>query len=133
MKQQFITYEIALKLKELGFDEECLYAYYHKSDLKNFKENHYMLVGDRNNTQLTDGRISAPLWQQVIDWFRVKYNVLIIVYSNASGYLFEFSDAEGGTHRYDSGYSGTNDSGCWDTFEEALEAAIKMIITMKCD
>ena len=23
MKEQFVTYEIALKLKELGFDEEC--------------------------------------------------------------------------------------------------------------
>ena len=27
MKDQFVTYEIALKLKELGFDEEC-FAYY---------------------------------------------------------------------------------------------------------
>ena len=28
MKKQFVTYEIALKLKELGFDEECLAIYY---------------------------------------------------------------------------------------------------------
>jgi hypothetical protein len=27
MKEQFVTYEIALKLEELGFDEEC-FAYY---------------------------------------------------------------------------------------------------------
>ena len=24
MQKQFVTYEIALKLKELGFDEECI-------------------------------------------------------------------------------------------------------------
>ena len=77
MQREFVTYEIALGLKKLGFDEECLYAYYHKSDLKNFKENHYVLVGDRNNTQLTDGRISAPLWQQVVDWLWVRYHVVI--------------------------------------------------------
>ena len=27
MKKQFVTYEIALKLKKLGFDEEC-FGYY---------------------------------------------------------------------------------------------------------
>ena len=28
MKKQFVTYEIALKLKELGFDEECINEYW---------------------------------------------------------------------------------------------------------
>lgn len=28
MKEQFVTYEIALKLKELGFDEKCVASYY---------------------------------------------------------------------------------------------------------
>lgn len=27
MKEQFVTYEIALKLKELGFDEKCFYYF----------------------------------------------------------------------------------------------------------
>lgn len=27
MTKQFVTYEIALKLKELGFDEECFCTY----------------------------------------------------------------------------------------------------------
>ena len=84
MKKQFVTYEIVLKLRELGFDEECLYAYYHLSDLNNFKKNDYVLVGDRNNTQLKNDRISAPLWQQAIDWLREehKLHVAVLPYKN---------------------------------------------------
>lgn len=124
MNKQFVTYEIALKLKELGFNELCLAQYFIKS---------CNLITEKDFSVVYDNMLNAPLWQQVIDWFRVKYNVLIIVYSNASGYLFEFSDAEGGTHRYDSGYSGTNDSGCWDTFEEARTASILMAIARECN
>ena len=31
MEEQFVTYEIALKLKELGFNEEC-FGYYHVNE-----------------------------------------------------------------------------------------------------
>ena len=30
MKEQFVTYEIALKLKELGFDEPCIAYYFNR-------------------------------------------------------------------------------------------------------
>jgi hypothetical protein len=76
MKNEFITYEQSLELKELGFDEECLFAYYGKSDLSNFKESDYELCGDRHNSSFKeDGRVSAPLYQQVFRWFREKYNL----------------------------------------------------------
>ena len=57
MKNEFIPFQQALELKELGFDEECLFAYYGKSDLSNFKESDYELCGDRNNSSLKDGRV----------------------------------------------------------------------------
>ena len=34
MEEQFVTYEIALKLKELGFDEKCLVWYYLPANAK---------------------------------------------------------------------------------------------------
>lgn len=64
MEKEFVTYDIALKLKELGFDEECLGAYMgHK----------LVIVGDNLiQTNVTayeaNNYIKAPLWQQVIDW-----------------------------------------------------------------
>jgi len=73
MEKEFIPYKQALQLKELGFDEECIYAYYHTNDLDNFKPNDYVLCGDRSNSMLDkDGRISAPLYQQAFRWFREK-------------------------------------------------------------
>jgi hypothetical protein len=75
MKNEFIPYQQSLELKELGFDEECLFAYYGKSDLSNFKESDYELCGDRHNSSLKDGRVSAPLYQQVFRWFRDNYDL----------------------------------------------------------
>ena len=77
MKEQFVTYEIALKLKELGFNEECL-AYYHDKT-----EPYLCRYLDSNNGAfnincrhvLFDTDCTAPLWQQAIDWFIEKYNI----------------------------------------------------------
>ena len=80
MEKQFVTYEIALALKELGFDEECL-AYYAKPTTKEdielfFTSGVYGWV-KQNNTILQ--KCTTPLWQQAIDWFREKagYNIYL--------------------------------------------------------
>ena len=76
MKEQFVSYEIALKLKELGFDECCLAVY--------FKDKFQLIKGfNINNVDLHVANemdaILAPLWSQVIDWFLINYNIWIIV------------------------------------------------------
>lgn len=60
MKQEFVTYEQALALKELGFNEPCLAS------------------RDMNNEE---GLIQMPLKQQVFRWFREKHNL-----NNGIGY-----------------------------------------------
>ena len=78
MKEQFVTYEIALKLKELGFDEPCL-AYFQK-DLHVYSQV-IMFDGinspnlDVINSKITENHklvygieVTAPLWQQAFDW-----------------------------------------------------------------
>lgn len=59
MEKQFVPYELAVKLKELGFDEECL-GVYGESDNKLYMINYI------NHPDIT----RAPLWQQAFDWFR---------------------------------------------------------------
>ena len=75
MKNEFIPYEEALALKELGFDEPCFSIYYSKN--KSFSWHHHK---DHTNdeTMLDNGEfnISAPLYQQAFRWFREKYNIL---------------------------------------------------------
>jgi hypothetical protein len=63
MKTEFIPYEQALELKELGFDERTLRAYY--------KESEQLL--DIGSGNMYDTK--APLYQQAFRWFREKYNL----------------------------------------------------------
>ena len=73
MKDQFVTYEIALALKELGFDEEC-FGYY--------KIDEQELIDEKwgQHPNKSSWTINAPLWQQVIDFIWEKYHILINTY-----------------------------------------------------
>ena len=72
LEEQFVTYEIALKLKELGFDEKCFKVYDELGFIQDEKE----------MDELNLIKLNAPLWQQVIDWFREKYNIHIWITYN---------------------------------------------------
>ena len=70
MEKEFVSYEQAVALKELGFNEPCL-RFYTKSDCSSIlsldADN-----GDTNSylTTLHKNYVSAPLKQQVFRWFR---------------------------------------------------------------
>ena len=84
MIEQFVTYEIALKLKELGFDEEC-FAIFFKGILNNGRTVNYIsddwqssfYKNKINSESNSIDIVSAPLWQQAFDWFREKHNMYI--------------------------------------------------------
>ena len=121
MKNEFIPYEQALALKGLGFDEPCF----------GWFDTGYLRVGDVESKHVQGlGELLAPLYQQAFRWFREKHNILATVYSNASGYLYEWSDNVGGTDRGWSDYEGPNDGGVWNTYEEAELACLKKLIEL---
>jgi hypothetical protein len=66
MEKEFIHYELALELKELGFDENCL-AFYDK-------ESKLIITG------ISKVRYSPKLWtptfSQAFRWFREKYHII---------------------------------------------------------
>jgi hypothetical protein len=78
MKTEFIPYNEALELKELGFDEPCFGRYY-------YKDSYPMLNPNSGETELvfefcqyikqTEITILAPLYQQAFRWFREKYDL----------------------------------------------------------
>ena len=78
MEKQFVTYEIALKLKELGFDEECLAWYLPEIYIKDNICTPILGAYCRNWSSSKD-RLNCPLYQQVTDWFREKHNIHIEV------------------------------------------------------
>ena len=74
MNKEFIPYEQALALKDLGFDEPCMAIYYSKD--KSFSWHHHK---DHTNDEpiLDSGEfnISAPTFSQAFRWFREKYGL----------------------------------------------------------
>jgi hypothetical protein len=75
MENNFVSYEIALELKELGFDEKCLAIYSNanrKTGLYTLKEFRLKLI--KQYSQENKG-VKAPLFQEVFDWFREKHKL----------------------------------------------------------
>jgi hypothetical protein len=72
MNKEFIPYEQALELKELGFDERTLDAYYKTTD-GGVSLLRFIDKGRQINYPFV--RIPAPLYQQAFRWFREKYNL----------------------------------------------------------
>jgi hypothetical protein len=80
MKSEFIPYEQALVLKELGFDEPC-FGNHTETDFYDYKGGVGVKItkriilstinGIRNYNQ--EGQVSAPTFSQAFRWFREKY------------------------------------------------------------
>ena len=74
METEFVTYQQALALKELGFDEECLAGYIRLFSSGTFEIAFYKdRTIDFNTT--SNIYVSAPLKQQVFKFFRDKFNL----------------------------------------------------------
>ena len=77
MEKYFATYNQALALKKLGFDEPCLAFYYDKTKflclgqkpeyLVNKRKASYVFGNEKHDVTL------APLKSQVFEWFRDKH------------------------------------------------------------
>jgi hypothetical protein len=78
MTQEFIPYEQALALKELGFDEPC-FGYFDKEDDNTL---YFDVCYETKN-------LAAPLYQQAFRWFRERYQLFgeVIMYIPQEGDL----------------------------------------------
>ena len=77
MNKEFISYEQALALKELGFDEPCLAFWDGKNTDAFYFNNIRDASGDYVPFQKHDRLkwFGAPLYQQAFRWFREKYGI----------------------------------------------------------
>ena len=117
MNNEFVPYEQAVELKELGFDEKC-YRGYDKNQMLFYSE-------QENGHELNYSvgmNVSAPLKQQVFRWFRQKYEVYptIMTETEDDSLYFRFI-AEGGPEWL-------SFSKIYYTYEEAELACLKKLI-----
>ena len=74
MTKEFVLYEQALALKELGFDEPCFAI--HSINLMTENEDWELKIGGIwTNHELVDS-IKAPTFSQAFKWFREEYNLV---------------------------------------------------------
>ena len=77
--KDFVTYEPALALKELGFDEPCLAYWYNETPTNSEGQCLVYYKKPWDNQNIINGIIKdyyyAPLYQQAFRWFREKYYI----------------------------------------------------------
>lgn len=122
----YVSYDLALKLKACGFDELCIAQWACEPDGKP------MLLGSTafvfSNAELKGRDVTAPLLYHAQKWLREKKKIDVLVYNCSCGYLWELSKADvqnRGTILLTFDWNGEDkDSGCWLTYEAALSAGI---------
>ena len=94
MEKEFVPYELAVKLKKLGFDEPCLLHVTHYGEMKETRSSLWMLNGylaecnddekitidyefpnHPSNKEEYWQEINIPTFSQAFRWFREKYHL----------------------------------------------------------
>ena len=135
MNREFIPYEQALALKELGFDEPC-FTFYPKEGKMGFDgKYHSIKEGYKNSTvnaiwikryKKDFECVAAPLFQQAFRWFREKHKLYHTINM--------FGDWDKPQYSYlVSGRTMNNPAHMWyfedkDSHEEAELACLKKLI-----
>ena len=125
MEKEFVSYEIALKLKELGFDEPCLTYYYNISgNIRTGIEVHIHNAWTYAGTKKLATTL-VPLYQQVFKWLRNKYDIDFSINTTYSRYnentIKQYSVVIDNKTLY------TN-IGFYDNYEEAELAGLQKMI-----
>ena len=118
MNKEFIPYEQALALKELGFDEPCFAVYIDKT----LTIEDDWLYSTNQDTFIESSNFSAPLYQQAVRWFREKHDL------QASNIMFSNGKYDTGITRYKGTQSVWGNGPIYDTYEEAELACLNKLI-----
>lgn len=127
--EDYVSYELAKKLKACGFCEPCIAQWACEPDGKP------MLLGSTtfvfSNAELKGRDVTAPLLYHAQKWLREKKKIDVLVYNCACGYTWEVSKAMNGTGLilYDEKGDDEN-SGCWTSYEAALSAGISAALEL---
>lgn len=122
MEKLFVSKEIAQKVKEKGFNELCL-AYYDGEKLLFSTDNNQNSI---ISSSKKSNKVSAPLYQQVIDWIRTNYGWNLYVGGYES--LRYYPDVDGmKTKRYEIDLHNLRSEDYYESLTKALNEVIRVI------
>ncbi len=128
MEKVFVSYEIALELKELGFKEQCFSFY--DIEKKLYASEGYYKIG----YNVLNEEVIAPLYQQVFRWFREKYQLPSWIYTS-DNIKFYYSILKNKRYMVSDYYVVTKTKAPakpYETYEEAqLACLLKLIEILK--
>ena len=107
MKNEFIPYEEALALKELGFDEFTVAAYV---------DNELDIGGLWKDSVTSKVIHKAPLYQQAFRWFREKYNCHYNLFAGVNKWSYVVVGIKQDTEEG------------FETYQEAQDACLRKLI-----
>ena len=118
LEKEFVPFEIALELKQLGFDDEVIATYpKNRRELK------------LNNVKVTE-TTKAILFQQAFRWFRENYSLQGIIWSGKiSTVFYGYNILNISKQKYIINNTELGGGDCdYDTYEEAELACLKKLI-----
>lgn len=142
LKDQFVSREIAIKLKEKGFNEPCISVYRnfnlyfdkmisgYESDVSesnDFSTNTSLDNFDVNKKDKSNYWITAPLLTQVIDWFREKHNLYIEIRADYNDYTFCINSKDHNNKRLKELRMNFGFKEYYETLNKAIEESLKLI------
>jgi hypothetical protein len=119
MNKEFCTYEQALALKELGFDEKC-FAMYNEYEELIWNTEHSSLC---YNSQGYSDMCTAPTYSEAFRWLRKNHNLYVDIFvddNKTFGFMITHFTSEG---RVDSPVKYNH-----ITYEEAEQACLDKLI-----
>ena len=80
MQKEIILYPEAFELKQLGFDEVCIYHYKKNDEGEHTSHPTFeMLTPFGKNHNILDSRVSAPTYSQSFRFFRENHGLCIVI------------------------------------------------------
>lgn len=118
---EFVNFELAKKLKDLGYNVPFFFFYRTDDQLI-----HHAAVGQPlvYGKYVDNEVVIAPTISQVLNWLKKEYHLHFEVVAAAYGYNLIISDTpdKGGTDRYytHANDDGPNYAGAWDNDEDCI-------------
>ena len=122
--EDYVSFETAKLLKEMGFDEEVLTYYIYDTESKSYE----FRFDDRwdNPNNFPGDCVSAPTLQMAMKWLREAHKIHIQIWIlEENGYWFDIEKILNARYKHKSLYSTGLEDIYFNSYEEACEAAIK--------